>query len=254
MPRNRKAILALVVGAAFLVASAQEDAAWKRERERLVEETIAHPEDGRPPVRDPRVLAAMRAVPRHEFVPAAIRHLAYGDYPLTIGHGQTISQPYIVAKMTELAALKPTDRVLEVGTGSGYQAAVLSPLVKEVYTIEIVEALGLTARERLQRLGYANVEVRIGDGYAGWPEKAPFDAVIVTAGATHIPPPLVEQLKPGGRMVIPVGESPYDQELKVLRRGKTPKDIKVESVMPVRFVPLTGGHEKPQNETTDKHR
>ena len=246
MPRNRKAILALALVAAFLGAAAQEDAAWRREREQMVEETLAQPRDARPPVRDARVLAAMRAVPRHEFVPAAIRHLAYGDYPLTIGHGQTISQPYIVAKMTELAALKPTDRVLEVGTGSGYQAAVLSPLVKEVYTIEIVEALGLTARERLQRLGYTNVEVRIGDGYAGWPEKAPFDAIIVTAGATHIPPPLVEQLKPGGRMVIPVGEGPYDQELKVLRRGKTPKDIKVESVMPVRFVPLTGGHEKPE--------
>src|SRR3989338_4587785 len=216
MPRNRKAILALVVGAAFLVASAQEDAAWKRERERLVEETIAHPEDGRPPVRDPRVLAAMRAVPRHEFVPAAIRHLAYSDYPLTIGHGQTISQPYIVAKMTELAALKAGDRVLEIGTGAGDQAAVLSPLVKEVYTIEIVEALGLTARERLKRLGYANVEVRIGDGYAGWQEKAPFDAIVVTAGATHIPPPLVEQLKPGGRAGLPPGEAPFAPEMKKL--------------------------------------
>jgi len=244
MPRNRKAILALALIAACL-AAAQDDAAWRRARERLVEETIAHPEDGRPPVRDPRVLAAMRAVPRHEFVPAILRHLAYGDNPLTIGHGQTISQPYIVAKMTELAALKPSDRVLEVGTGSGYQAAVLAALVKEVCTIEIVAPLAEEARERLKRLGYANVEVRIGDGYAGWPEKAPFDAIVVTAGATHIPPPLVEQLKPGGRMVIPVGESSYDQELKVLRRGKTPKDIKVETIMPVRFVPLTGGHEQP---------
>jgi len=251
-PEKREGLQPLrLLAVAALLASAvslwsQEDAAWKRARERMVEETIAHPEDGRPPVRDARVLAALRAVPRHEFVPSFLRHLAYGDNPLLIGHGQTISQPYIVAKMTELAALKATDRVLEVGTGSGYQAAVLAALVKEVCTIEIVAPLAEEARERLKRLGYANVEVRVGDGYAGWPEKAPFDAIIVTAGATHIPPPLVEQLKPGGRMVIPVGEGPYDQELKVLRRGKTPKDIKVESVMPVRFVPLTGGHEKPE--------
>ena len=247
MRRNSKAILfaGLVWGAACLAAP-QDEAQFQREREAMVEQTIAHPRDGRPPVRDTLVLNALRAVPRHEFVPAPLRSQAYADWPLAIGEGQTISQPYIVAKMTELAELKPTDRVLEVGTGSGYQAAVLAVLVKEVYTIEIVAPLGRAAEERLKRLGYANVTVRIGDGYAGWPEKAPFDAIVVTAGATHIPPPLVEQLKPGGRMVIPVGETLYDQELKVVRRGRTPRDVAVETVMPVRFVPLTGGHDKPK--------
>ncbi|HSC77277.1 MAG TPA: protein-L-isoaspartate(D-aspartate) O-methyltransferase [Candidatus Acidoferrales bacterium] len=240
MPRDSKAVLLfLVLLTSCGSARPQEEPRWRELREKMVRQTIAEPTDGRPAVRDPRVLAAMRSIPRHEFVPADERSQAYEDHPLRIGHGQTISQPYIVAIMTELAALKPEHRVLEVGTGSGYQAAVLSPLVKEVYTIEIVRPLGESARERLARLGYKNVEVRVGDGYNGWPEKAPFDAIVVTAGAPHVPPALVEQLKPGGRMVIPLGESSYDQNLVVVHRGKRPRDFRTETIMPVRFVPLT---------------
>ena len=232
--------------AAALLLAAQGEARWRALREGMVEYTIAHPSDMREPVRDPRVLEAMRQIPRHEFVPADLRDQAYDDHPLPIGYGQTISQPYIVAKMTELLALQPGDRVLELGAGSGYQAAVLSPLVKEVYTMEIIEPLGQAARERLARLGYRNVEVRIGDGYFGWPEKAPFDAVVVTAWATHVPPPLLEQLKPGGRMVIPVGSVFFQQNLVVVHKGQTASDLRMESVMPVAFVPLTGTHSPPQ--------
>ena len=239
-PRDSRAVLLfLVLLTSCGSAQPQQDPRWWELREKMVRQTIAEPTDGRPAVRDPRVLAAMRSIPRHEFVPAEERSQAYEDHPLRIGHGQTISQPYIVAIMTELAALKPEHRVLEVGTGSGYQAAVLSPLVKEVYTIEIVKPLGESARERLARLGYKNVEVRVGDGYNGWPEKAPFDAIVVTAGAPHVPPALVEQLKPGGRMVIPLGESSYDQNLVVVHKGKGPRDFRTETIMPVRFVPLT---------------
>ncbi len=212
----------------------------------MVRETLAQPTDGRDPVRDRRVLEAMRAVRRHEFVPADRRGQAYADHPLPIGHGQTISQPYIVAKMTELLAPKPEHRVLEVGAGSGYQAAVLSPLVREVYTIEIIQPLGEAARQRLARLDYKNVEVRVADGYYGWPEKGPFDAIIVTAWASHVPPPLVQQLKPGGRMVIPVGTFFYNQNLVVVHKGsKGPKDLRIESIMPVVFVPLTGAAQEP---------
>ena len=241
MARNPKAIL--VLAAALAVAAlAQTPDAYRAPREKMVRETIAQPADGRDPVRDRRVLEAMRAVPRHEFVPADQRAQAYADHPLAIGRGQTISQPYIVAKMTELLAPKPGHRVLEVGAGSGYQAAVLSPLVKEVYTIEIIQPLGEAARERLARLGYKNVEVRVGDGYYGWPDKGPFDAIVVTAWASHVPPPLVQQLKPGGRMVIPVGTFFYNQNLVVVHKGsKGPTDLRIESVMPVVFVPLTGG-------------
>ncbi|MGH9777429.1 MAG: protein-L-isoaspartate(D-aspartate) O-methyltransferase [Candidatus Acidiferrales bacterium] len=237
---NRKTVLVLSALAA-VAALAQTPDAYRAPRERMVRETIAQPGDGRDPVRDSRVLEAMRAVPRHEFVPEDARAQAYADHPLAIGHGQTISQPYIVAKMTELLALKPEHRVLEVGAGSGYQAAVLSPLVKEVYTIEIIQPLGEAARARLNRLGYKNVEVRVGDGYYGWPDKGPFDAIIVTAWASHVPPPLVQQLKPGGRMVIPVGTFFYNQNLVVVHKGsKGPSDLRIESVMPVIFVPLTG--------------
>jgi len=244
MSRTRKAILVvlslLAVGLGW--ALADEESKWQQQRERLVRETISHPRDYRPAVRDRRVLDAMRQVPRHEFVPDAYRRQAYEDHPVPIGYGQTISQPYMVALMTELLKPDPEDRVLELGTGSGYQAAVLSPLVKKVYTIEIVQPLGLAARERLARLGYANVEVRVGDGYYGWPEEAPFDAVIVTAWATHVPPPLLRQLKPGGRMVIPVGSALYQQNLVVVHKGESELDLRMESVMPVAFVPLTGGH------------
>jgi protein-L-isoaspartate(D-aspartate) O-methyltransferase len=192
-----------------------------------------------------RVLAAMATVPRHEFVPAAQRRSAYADGPLPIGHGQTISQPYIVAFMTEQLDPKPTDRVLEIGTGSGYQAAVLSVLVTHVYSIEIIEPLGRQAAATLERLGYRNVKVKIGDGYAGWAEFAPFDSVIVTCAPERVPQPLVDQLKEGGKMIIPVGPL-YEQELYLLekRDGK----VRQRAVLPVRFVPMTGRQDpKPPN-------
>jgi protein-L-isoaspartate(D-aspartate) O-methyltransferase len=191
-------------------------------------------------VKDPLVLEAMKSVKRHEFVLPGQEREAYEDGPLPIGEGQTISQPYIVALMTELAKVNHHSRVLEVGTGSGYQAAILSVICSKVYSIEIVEKLGLTAKKRLSDLGYDNVEVRIGDGYQGWPEAAPFDAILVTAAPDHIPEPLVQQLKLGARMVIPVGD--YYQELEVIT--KTEKGIDREKVIPVRFVPMTGEAEK----------
>jgi len=187
---------------------------------------------------NPQVLAAMGRVPRHEFVPAPLRGSAYGDFPLPIGHGQTISQPYIVAFMTEALRPAPTDRVLEIGTGSGYQAAVLAELVAKVYTIEIVAPLGERAREDLARLKYENVHVRIGDGYEGWPAHAPFDAIIVTCSPEHVPAPLVQQLRDGGRMIIPVGDARGGQELYLLeKRGS---EVVRRAVLPVRFVPMTG--------------
>jgi protein-L-isoaspartate(D-aspartate) O-methyltransferase len=185
-----------------------------------------------------RVLDAMEKVPRHELVPADLRPMAYQDTPLPIGDGQTISQPYIVALMTELADVAPTDKELEVGTGSGYQAAVLGVLAANVYTIEIVERLGRSAAAALARLGYRNVEVKIGDGYKGWPEHAPYDAILVTAAPDEIPHALVEQLAPGGKLVAPVGGSPLEQQLTVLEKDAEGKISKRE-VLPVRFVPLT---------------
>jgi protein-L-isoaspartate(D-aspartate) O-methyltransferase len=188
-------------------------------------------------IRHPRVLAAMRDIPRHEFVPAELRSSAYDDRPLGIGYGQTISQPYIVAFMTEHLAPKPGDRILEVGTGSGYQAAILSKLVAEVYSIEIVPELAEGAAKALKRLGITNVHTRAGDGYQGWGEHAPFDGIIVTCAPDHVPNPLVQQLKEGGRMIIPVGDQ-GDQSLYVLEK----RDGKIErkEVLPVRFVPMTG--------------
>jgi len=188
-------------------------------------------------IRDPRVLAAMRQVPRHEFIPQEFRESAYEDRPVGIGHGQTISQPYIVAFMTEQLAPKPADRILEVGTGSGYQAAILSKLVTDVFSIEIVPELAERAGNTLKRLGFDNVRTKAGDGYQGWPERAPFDAIIVTCAPDHIPNPLVSQLKEGGRMIIPVGNL-GDQSLYLLekREGK----IERKAVLPVRFVPMTG--------------
>jgi len=185
---------------------------------------------------NPRVAKAMREVPRHEFVPPSRRHAAYENRPLPIGHGQTISQPFIVALMTDLLELTPDARVLEVGTGSGYQAAVLSLLAKEVFSIEIVRPLGEQASEVLQRLGHSNVTTRIGDGYGGWPEHAPFDGIIVTAAASHIPPALVAQLKAGGRLVIPVGE--LSQELMVVEK-KADGTVRERRIVPVAFVPFT---------------
>ena len=188
-----------------------------------------------------RVAEAMLAVPRHKFVPPDSQLYAYENRALPISHRQTISQPYIVALMTDLAEVTSESVVLEVGTGSGYQAAVLSELVSHVYSIEIVEPLGLDARLLLQDLGYDNVTVRIGDGYYGWPEHAPFDAILVTAAAEHIPEQLIQQLKPGGRLVIPVGEHRLSQSLRVLTKGMD-GEIKQRDVLPVVFVPLTGDH------------
>jgi protein-L-isoaspartate(D-aspartate) O-methyltransferase len=205
-------------------------------RARMVESQIAARG-----VRDTRVLEAMRTVPRHLFVGADLKEKAYEDHPLPIPGNQTISQPYIVALMTELLELSPEDRVLEIGTGSGYQSAVLSMLCREVYTIEIVPELARESRDRLAKLGYENVTVREGDGYRGWPEKAPFDGIIVTAAPARIPQPLLEQLAPGGRMVIPVGE--FLQELKVFTREADGR-ITEKDIIPVRFVPMTGEIEK----------
>jgi protein-L-isoaspartate(D-aspartate) O-methyltransferase len=190
---------------------------------------------------NPRVLDAMRTVPRHEFVPPEQLSAAYENRPLPIGYGQTISQPYIVAIMTDLLKLDADDRVLEVGTGSAYQAAILAELVDRVYSIEIIEPLGVQAGERLKRLGYANVQTRIGDGYYGWEEQAPFDAIIVTAASSHIPPPLLKQLKPGGRMIIPVGSRFLAQQLVLVTKDEEGRSI-TQQIMPVRFVPLTGTH------------
>lgn len=192
-------------------------------------------------VRDPRVLAAMRKVPRHLFVDPAQRAQAYEDHPLPIPGNQTISQPYIVALMTELLELQPNERVLEIGTGTGYQSTVLAELAKEVYTIEIVPELARSAAERLKELHVDNVTVREGDGYRGWPEHAPFDAIIVTAAPERIPQPLIEQLAPGGVMVIPVGG--FFQELKVFRKSADGR-VTERDILPVRFVPMTGEIEK----------
>jgi protein-L-isoaspartate(D-aspartate) O-methyltransferase len=190
---------------------------------------------------DGRVLDAMGKVPRHEFVSEDLRDIAYANRPLPIGYGQTISQPFIVALMTDLLRVEPNDRVLEIGTGSGYQAAVLAELAERVYSIEIVPELTQMATERLKRLGYAKVETKTGDGYYGWPEHAPFDAIIVTAAPTQIPPPLVQQLKPGGRMIIPVGSQFLPQFLVLVEKNPQGK-ISTRQMVPVQFVPLTGGH------------
>lgn len=215
------------------------DLRLESERLEMVRTTIAEPTDGRPAVTAPRVLDAMRAVPRHLFVPKDLEGHAYEDRPLAIGHGQTISQPYIVALMTELLDADPGERVLEIGTGSGYQAAVLAELVNAVYSIEIVEPLGLRAKDALDRAGADNVHLRIGDGYLGWPEAAPFDAIIVTAAPDHVPQPLIDQLAVGGRMVIPVGNAWATQELLLLEKTAG-GELRRKRVMPVRFVPLTG--------------
>ena len=189
---------------------------------------------------DERVMQAIATVPRHEFVPPEQRRSAYENRPLAIGHGQTISQPYIVALMTDLINLQPGHRVLEIGTGSGYQAAILAQLTDAVYSIEIIEPLGKAAKALFQRLGYDNITTRIGDGYYGWEEHAPFDSIIVTAAASHVPPPLIQQLKPGGIMVIPVGSRFLTQQLMLITKDEN-GEISSRQVLPVAFVPLTGG-------------
>ncbi len=185
---------------------------------------------------DPAVLAALQKVPRHRFVPASLQNLAYADQPLTIGYGQTISQPYIVAYMTEAAHLTPRSKVLEIGTGCGYQAAILAEIAQEVFTVEIVPELAQQARDRLEALGYQNIHYKIGDGYKGWPEFAPYDAILVTAAPDHRPQPLLQQLAVGGHLVIPVGT--IGQRLEVLH--KTGTDLEMEKAIAVRFVPLQG--------------
>jgi len=222
------------------VAKGQDTFASARERmvhdiERLMLATATY--TGRSTL-SANVSAAMRKVPRHRFVPAQFASAAYDDRPLPIGSGQTISQPFIVALMTDLAELKKTDVVLEVGTGSGYQAAVLAECAARVYTIEIVRPLGERAAGVLKELGYTNVETRIGDGYGGWPSVAPFDAVVVTAAPDHVPQPLQDQLKPGGRLVIPVGAQHGEQDLMVMEKSRDGRTIS-RSTLPVRFVPLT---------------
>lgn len=205
---------------------------YERERKKMIKNQIQSRG-----ITDKKTLEAIESVPRHLFVPDEYRDRAYDDGPLPIGYGQTISQPYIVAYMTELLNVGPDDIVLEIGTGSGYQAAVLSRIVKKVYTVEIIEELGLAAKERLKALNYDNVEVKIGDGYYGWEEHAPYDGIIVTAAAEFIPPPLIEQLKDNGNMIIPVG-SPFNiQNLMLVK--KSGGKITTKSLIPVRFVPLT---------------
>jgi protein-L-isoaspartate(D-aspartate) O-methyltransferase len=216
----------------FPVLSAGEDPYLLR-RQQMVAHDIR--ERG---VKDPAVLAAMAKVPRHVFVDASYRDRAYGDHPLPIGEGQTISQPFVVALMTEALRLGRGDRVLEIGTGSGYQAAVLAELVKEVYTIEIRKPLANRAAATLSGLGYRNVNVKNADGYFGWEEHAPFDAIIITAAANHIPPPLIKQLKEGGRLIVPLGSTVYFQTLTLAT--KRSNELEAEQMSPVAFVPMVG--------------
>lgn len=232
---RRKSLIrtCLLLGGLTLLASCPPPVSFEEQRERMVSEQIQSRG-----VTDERVLSVMLEIPRHLFVPGAEREAAYADRPLSIGHGQTISQPYVVALMTDLARPLPGDRALEVGTGSGYQAAILSRLVKEVYTIEIVPELGAEAARRLKDLGYANVQVRVGDGYRGWPEASPFDVILVTAAPEEVPEPLLDQLKPGGRLVIPVGPTGAVQSLQLVSKDLDGR-LQARHVLPVRFVPFT---------------
>ncbi len=237
--------LALCLGAALAASGASADDPYADERRRMVEVIADYARSADTaldrPFIDDRVLRVMESLPRHEFVPEEARADAYADRPVPIGYGQTISQPFIVALMTDLLRTRPDDTVLEIGTGSGYQAAVLGALVRRVHSIEIVPELGRAAARRLARLGHANVATRVGDGYYGWPEAAPFDAIVVTAAASHIPPPLVRQLKPGGRMIIPVGSHYSVQYLTVVEK-RADGTVSTRQVLPVLFVPLTGSH------------
>lgn len=225
------AAIGVVLGAGLHASEATDDP-HQKERDRMVARTI----EARG-VRDPAVLAAMRSVPRGRFVPDNLQRSAHDDAPLPIGHGQTISQPYIVAYMTELVAPGPGDKVLEIGSGSGYQAAVLAQMAGRVFTIEIVPELAARSARVLADLGYANVTVREGDGYFGWPEEAPFDAIVVTAASERIPPPLIEQLRDGGRMIIPVGPPMGTQYLVLVT--KSDGAVRTKTLIPVRFVPFT---------------
>jgi protein-L-isoaspartate(D-aspartate) O-methyltransferase len=242
MIRTLSLLLLIAAVLAAVPAPGQQDR-YREERMRMVAQIDAIaglPRAAVPGDIGQDVLNAMRQVPRHRFVPEAQRPDAYEDRPLPIGYGQTISQPYIVALMTELLQVEPGDTVLEVGTGSGYQAAVLAELTDDVYTIEIIDPLAERAAATLDATGYDEVAVRQGDGYYGWPRHAPFDAIVVTAAASHIPPPLVEQLKPSGRMVIPVGPAFLVQHLMLVERTAE-GELRTEVLLPVNFVPLTGG-------------
>ncbi|HEY5706578.1 MAG TPA: protein-L-isoaspartate(D-aspartate) O-methyltransferase [Terrimicrobiaceae bacterium] len=227
-----------ITGLAAMLMMGRTDLARAEDREVRSREEMVRYQLMAGGIRDPEVLKAMSEVPRHEFVPASLRSHAYADGPLPIGHGQTISQPFIVAYMTQALELGKEDIVLEVGTGSGYQAAILGKVAKEVYSIEIVPPLAESARAILSKLGFENVYVRLGDGYLGWPEKAPFDAIIVTCAPDHIPEPLISQLKEGGRLVIPVGERGAVQQLVLLRKENGV--ISKANMLDVRFVPMTG--------------
>ena len=245
--KNHSSLVVSVLGCLLAAGSvvAESSDRYLEQRQSMVEEIA---DDARRLVRhidkdsvSERVMQAMSTVPRHMFVPVEIRPNAYENRPLPIGYGQTISQPYIVALMTDLLQPQPDHKVLEIGTGSGYQAAVLAELVKEVYSIEIIEQLGQRAKETLDNLGYHNVSTRIADGYDGWPEHAPFDSIIVTAGISHIPPPLIRQLKNGGSMVIPVGTRFQTQQLTLVRKDPDGA-VSTKQILPVIFVPFTGGH------------
>jgi protein-L-isoaspartate(D-aspartate) O-methyltransferase len=245
IPIHRSMLAAALLLGMSPSAPAGEEDEFARQRMLLMEEVDAlvaetRAETGTEAL-SPRVSEAMRRVPRHRYVPEdEVRH-AYKNRPLPIGYGQTISQPYIVALMTDLMQVQEGDRVFELGTGSGYQAAVLGELAAEVYTIEIVEPLAERAAQTLKAQGYENVQVRAGDGYYGWKEHAPFDAIIVTAAASHVPPPLIQQLAPGGRMVIPLGTSFMTQHLMLVEKDEDGR-VRTREVLPVMFVPLTGGH------------
>ena len=237
------AIAIMSVLAAIAISAAAEEPDYAIERAAMVRTIVSYSAEvnlatGRDRITQ-GVLEAMGIVPRHEFVPEGVRRQAYADRPLPIGYGQTISQPFIVALMTDLLQVGPNDVVLEIGTGSGYQAAVLARLAREVHTIEIVPALADAAAQRLQRLGYVNVATRLGDGYYGWQEAAPFDGIIVTAAASQIPPPLIQQLKPGGRMMIPVG-APFALQYLVLVEVDGERKVRTRQLLPVQFVPLAG--------------
>lgn len=229
----------LIIALCLLLPQKEHPAFGERvgERYRMVEELKAH--SSLHPIEDPAVLKAIRRVPRHAFVPEDIQAYAYVNSPLPIGHRQTISQPFIVAHMTQLLEIEPESKVLEIGTGSGYQAAVLAELCDSVFSMEIVEALGQRAADVLQELGYQDVQLRIGNGYLGWPGQAPFDRMIVTCAPDSIPPALIEQLAPGGRMVIPVGKSGGSQYLVLVRKNRKGQ-LRSQRQYPVRFVPMTG--------------
>ena len=243
------ALASAVIPAAGGMIEAQAQDAYEPQRRRMVEEIVALARESRAATGratlSERVLAAMAKVPRHDLVPASQKAVAYANRPLPIGLGQTISQPFVVALMTDLMEVKPGDRVLEIGTGSGYQAAVLAELAGTVYTIEIVEPLAREAAGRLKQLGYRNVVAKSGDGYQGWPEHAPFDAIMVTAAPREVPQPLIEQLKPGGRLVVPVGGQATGQELLLIEK-KPDGTVARRNMLAVRFVPLTDKAGKPQ--------